>query len=100
MHDLDPSYREGAVWVFNDGILEMLRKLKDADNRPILWNAQGNLGDAPTGLTLLGHRVIVDQACPAPSASNKFGFFGNLQEAYVIRRVKATTMVKIGRAHV
>lgn len=99
MHDLDPAYREGAVWVFNDGILEMLRKLKDADNRPILWNSSGNLGDAPTGLTLLGHRVIVDQACPAPAASNKFGFFGNLKDAYVIRRVKATTMVTLNELY-
>lgn len=99
MHDLDPAYREGAVWVFNDGVLEMLRKLKDSDNRPILWNAQGNLGDAPAGLTLLGHPVIVDQACPAPAASNKFGFFGNLREAYVIRRVKATTMVTLNELY-
>lgn len=99
MHDLDPAYREGAVWVFNDGILEILRKLKDLDGRPILWNSQGNLGDAATGLTLLGHRVIVDQACPAPLASNSFGFFGNLQEAYVIRRVKATTMVTLNELY-
>lgn len=99
IHDLDPAYREGAVWVFNDAILEMLRKLKDADNRPILWNSSGNLGDAPGGLTLLGYPVIIDQACPAPAASNKFGFFGNLREAYVIRRVKATTMVTLNELY-
>jgi len=100
VHDLDPAYREGAMWVFNDGFLEILRKVVDAANRPILWaNQSGNLESALGGMTLLGYPVVIDQACPAPSASNKFGFFGRLSDAYVIRRVKAFTMVTLNELY-
>lgn len=100
VHDLDPAYREGAVWVFNDAFLEVLRKMEDTTDRPLFgslnsWSMEG----APGGSTLLGFPVIIDQACPAPSASNSFGFFGNLREAYVIRRVKATTMVTLNELY-
>ncbi len=95
VHDLDPDYREGAVWVFNDGVLEVLRKIVDGDGRSILWDHAMNLENGMGGMTLLGHRVVIDQACPAPSASNKFGFFGRLEEAYVIRRVKAFSMATL-----
>lgn len=100
VHDLDPAYREGASWVFNDAVLELLRKVVDSQGRPLLLaNATGNLGDSMGGATLLGYPVIVDQACPTPAASNHFGFFGNLRDAYVIRRVKATTMVTLNELY-
>jgi HK97 family phage major capsid protein len=84
IHDLDPAYRgQGCVWVFNDGFLEVLRKVEDDVARPILWNQNGTLADAPQGMTLLGYPVIIDQACAAPSTGNAFGFFGNLRETYV-----------------
>lgn len=99
VHDLDPAYREGAVWVFNDAFLEIIRKMDDG-TRPLMWGLNNsNLGDPMGGATLLGYPVIIDQACPSPSASNKFGFFGNLREAYVIRRVKATTMVTLNELY-
>lgn len=99
IHDLDPAYREGASWVFNDGFLKLIRNIVDLDGRPLLWNSNANLQDEPGGMRLLGYPVIIDQACPAPSGSNKFGFFGNLKEAYVIRRVKATTMVTLNELY-
>ena len=100
IHDLDPAYREGAVWVFNDGFLEILRKVVDDVARPLLWaNQSGNLESALGGMTLLGYPVIIDQAAPAPSGGNSFGFFGNLREAYVIRRVKGTTMVTLNEMY-
>lgn len=99
-HTLDPAYRtEGCVWVFNDGFLKLLRGIVDLDGRPLLWNANASLGDPAGGMTLLGYPVIIDQACPAPSASNNFGFFGQLQEAYVIRRVKDVTLVTLNELY-
>lgn len=100
VHDLDPAYREGAVWVFNDAVLEILRKMEDQQDRPLFGSLNSwSMGDAPGGSTLLGFPVIIDQACPAPNAGNSFGFFGNLREAYVIRRVKATTMVTLNELY-
>lgn len=100
VHDLDPAYREGAVWVFNDGVLEILRKMEDQQDRPLFGSLNSwAMGDSPGGSTLLGFPVIIDQACPAPSGGNSFGFFGNLREAYVIRKVKATTMVTLNELY-
>jgi HK97 family phage major capsid protein len=100
VHDLDPEYREGAVWVFNDGFLEVLRKMEDQQDRPLFGSLNSwAMGDNPGGSTLLGFPVIIDQACPDPSSGNLFGFFGNLREAYVIRRVKDLTMVTLNEMY-
>lgn len=93
VHSLDPAYRANASWVFNDAQLAKARKLLDADNRPLLWDAGMNMGSEPGGLRLLGYPVIVDQACPDPAASNEFGAFGDIRAAYVIRRVKDVQIV-------
>lgn len=94
-HALDPDYRDGAEWVFNDAFLKLLRGIVDLDGRPLLWNANGDMAAGGKGTTLLGYPVRIDQACPAPSASNNFGFFGRLQDAYVIRRVKDVAIVTL-----
>lgn len=99
VHDLDPAYWDGSTWVFNAAFLEVLRNIVDDNGRPLLWGANGNLSDGMGGMTLLGYPVIVDQACPSPSASNKFGFFGRLADAYVIRRVKDVTLVTLNELY-
>lgn len=88
VHALDPAYRENASWVFNDAQLAKARKLVDTAGRPLLWDSGMNLGGSTGGLTLLGFPVIIDQACPNPAAANKFMAFGDIKQAYVIRRVK------------
>ncbi len=99
VHALDPAYRAaGCSWVFNDAVLKLVRGIVDLDGRPMLWN-QGNSMQDGAGLTLLGYPVIVDQACPAPAASNNFGFFGRLEDAYVIRRVKDVAIVTLNELY-
>lgn len=99
VHDLDMAYWEGASWVFGPAFLEVLRKQLDANDRPLLSDANSGLASDMGGMTLLGYPVILDPACPAPSASNKFGFFGRLSDAYVIRRVKDITMVTLSELY-
>lgn len=97
IHRVDPAYREGAKWSFNDGALASIRKLVDGDNRPLLQPAGNGIAGSPGGETLLGYPVVVDQAFDdltlTSGAGINWGVFGRLSEAYVIRRVKDVTLV-------
>lgn len=95
IHDVDPEYRMGAVWVFNDAFLEMVRKLEDSTGRP-LWTASADAGlEGSIGGTLLGHRVVIDQAFAdyTDASGNAFGVFGDISQGYVIRRVRDVQLV-------
>lgn len=91
---LDPEYVPGAKWMFNNATLYALRGLVDGQSRP-LWlpEAQSGIHTLPGGV-LLGHPVVIDQAMPSQTADNaKFLVFGDLREAYVIRKVKDVQLV-------
>ncbi|PRX46746.1 HK97 family phage major capsid protein [Prauserella shujinwangii] len=95
LHTVDPDYRSGAVWVFNDTTLSLIRKMEDTTGRP-LWQSQADAGlqDAPGGV-LLGHRVVIDQAFAdyTDASSNTWGVFGHVREGYIIRRVRDVTLI-------
>lgn len=96
VHSVDPAYRDGARWAFNDNTLEYLRKLKDAAGDP-LWRP--DTADMSTGLgggVLMGYPVTIDQAFPdidVDANTVNWGVFGNLSEGYVIRRVRDVTLI-------
>ncbi len=91
VHSVDPMYRPGSMWAFNDLSLKYFRGILDANGRPLLKEADSGMASDPMGASLLGYPVLIDQAFPDISlASNtvNWGVFGNLMEGYVIRRVK------------
>lgn len=96
IHSVDPSYRDGAVWAFNDSTLADIKKIKDSHGDPIWRPADADLGTGTGGGSLLGYPVVIDQAfdnySPASDTVN-FGAFGNLREGYVVRRVRDLTVV-------
>lgn len=95
IHAIDPEYRMNAVWVFNDATLEAIRKLEDTAGRP-LWTPQAESGlEGSIGGSLLGYRVVIDQAFAdyTDASSNVFGVFGDIAEGYVIRRVRDVQLV-------
>ena len=56
LYALDPAYRKrDAVWMCNDSILSLIRRLQDSEGR-FIW-AQG-LGEQPD--SILGHRIITN----------------------------------------
>lgn len=94
VHSVDPEYRENAKWAFNDATLQAIRGLEDGNNRPLWLPADGGLGNALPGGSLLGFPVVIDQAFGSATGDNaNFGVFGDLQEAYVWRQVKDITLV-------
>lgn len=99
IHTLDPFYRRNASWVLSDNMLGELRKLRDADGRP-LWtpSADSGLVTQPGGV-LLGHPVVIDSdfddmdTAPALTVTFNGGVFGDIREGYVIRRVRDLQLI-------
>jgi HK97 family phage major capsid protein len=97
-HSLDPAYRTpDAIWMFNDGTLKALRKLKDSSNRPLFWNDTGNLASGVSPL-LLGHRYVINQDVASLGAAAKFALFGQFKK-YKIRRIKGYTLVRLNERY-
>jgi HK97 family phage major capsid protein len=86
-HSVDPAYRASpkARFMFADGTLAKIRKVKDGDGSYI-WQ----MGDVRTGTpgTLLGVPYSVNQAMPAATAGLKSVVFGDFGKYYV-RKVGA-----------
>lgn len=93
VHSVDPAYRDsgGCRWAFNDTFLKAVEGVLDVNGRPILKDANASIAGAPSGATLLGYPVTIDQAFANPSATSttiNFGVFGDLREGYIVRRVR------------
>lgn len=96
VHSVDPAYRMNAKWAFNDSTLAAIRKLDDANDRPLWAPATDGLSGSMPGGTLLGYPVVIDQAFDNYSAASNtvnWGVFGDLAESYVIRDVHDLSMV-------
>lgn len=108
VHSVDPAYRSsGCSFMTNDGLLKVLRKLKDTANRPI-WipgyenglrpGATGGSGfagqDKPQVFDyLLGYPVWVNNDMAAPAANAKSMLFGNFSY-YKIRDAMEVQMFR------
>jgi len=88
-HSVDPAYREGgkAKFMFNDGTLGKIRKLKDNQQRPIFIPGYYDNGIA-AGIpdTLAGSGFQINQQMPDMAANAKSILFGDLS-TYMIRDV-------------
>lgn len=84
-HTVNPAYRASPKcgWMFNDTVLKLARKLKDAENRYI-WQAPNLQTGAPA--TLLDKPYYINPSMADPAASAKPIIFGDLSK-YTVRRV-------------
>lgn len=96
-HSIDPAYREGgrARYALNDKSLAMIRKLKDADERP-LWVPSLAPG-VPS--TINGHPYTVDNKLPEPGASKKSVFFGDFKAGYTARNVSGAQVMRLSERY-
>lgn len=93
LHNLDRAYRVGAKWLMNDSSLALFEGLTDTAGRPLLQPAQDASAASGTGQRLAGYEVVVDDGMPDMGDDTTPIIFGNLSEAYVVRRVKDITVV-------
>lgn len=92
-HSVDPAYRRNARFMLADSSVRILKRMKDADNRPIWLPGYdaGLAGGAPQ--TILGYPYVVNQAMAAMAANARSVLFGDLSR-YVIRDVMDVTMFR------
>ncbi len=84
-HSVDPAYRQSPKcrWMFNDGTLKALRKLKDGDGN-YLWQ----MGDVTKGVpaSFNGRPYSINQAMASLATGNKTMLFGDFGK-YFVRKV-------------
>ena len=96
---LDPAYRQGAQWLMNDATYGTIMGLNDSTGRPLLTGVNDGIAGPVDKPRLLGYPVVIDQAMPSKATGAKFLAFGDISEAYVIRRVKDVTLVTLNELY-
>ena len=95
VHSVDPAYRNGARFMFNDTTLKILKKIKvaqfsgDTAGYP-LWRAGFATGEPDT---IDGFGYVINQQVASGNSSKAIAF-GQLSK-YLIRDVKDVTLVRL-----
>jgi len=92
-HSIDPAYRDPqrASYVLSDPALAAVRKVVDNNNRPV-WTPTFAVG-MPS--TINGFGYTVDNSLPDMTAANKPIIFGDIAEAYIVRRVAGASVLRL-----
>lgn len=94
-HSIDPAYRLNARYVLSDGALKILRKLKDADGRP-LWVPVPAPGFPAT---INGFPYTIDNSMPAPAPGARSILFGDIAAGFIVRVVQDVQMVRMAERY-
>ena len=87
-HSVDPAYRPGAVWMFNDTTLLALKSLVDLDGRP-LFQAGYAMGEPDR---IDGDPYVINQDVGDVAASTVSALYGQFSK-YLVRDVLGITML-------
>lgn len=96
---LDPAYWSNAKWLMNQATWASIQGLVDTTGRPLVNDQNASISNTIGQGNLLGFPVIIDQAMPSKATGAKFLAFGDIREAYVIRRVKDVTLVTLNELY-
>lgn len=96
---LDPAYWTNAKWLMNQATWATIQGLTDTVGRPLINGQDTGIGGAIGQASLLGFPVVIDQAMPSKATGAKYLAFGDLREAYVIRRIKDVTLVTLNELY-
>jgi HK97 family phage major capsid protein len=89
-HSVDPAYRPGAKFMLHDTTLKAIKKLKDAQGRP-LW-VPGAASKEPD--SILGYPYVINQDMPVIATGAKQMLFGAFNK-YIIRSVKDLYVLRL-----
>ncbi len=96
VHSVDPAYRVNGRFMFHDGALKMLKKVKilqysgDTVGAP-LW-VPGMVAGQPD--RLMGYEYVVNQSMATPATGVKSILFGDFSK-YIIRDCRDVTLVRL-----
>lgn len=94
-HSVDPAYRLNSRYVLSDGALKILRKLKDADDRP-LWVPVPAPGFPAT---INGFPYTIDNSMAVPAAGARSILFGDVAAGFIVRVVQDVQMVRLAERY-
>lgn len=94
-YDLKSSYRNGAMWMLNRGVLRATRKVTDANGNKI-WQPSMVAGQ-PSMLN--GYGVIENEDMPDVAAGSNSLAFGNFKRAYVVLDVRGSRVLRDPYTH-
>jgi HK97 family phage major capsid protein len=94
VHSVDPAYRSGAKFMFNDATLRVLRTLRD-DDGTLIWQP-GMVAGAPD--RILGYEYVINQDMPDMAAEAISIVFGDLSK-YIVRDVREITVVRLDEVY-
>jgi len=89
-HSVDPLYRPGASYMFNDSVLRYIKTLKDKFGRP-LW-VPGLVTGTPD--TILGYRYWINNDMDSLATGKKTVLFGQVSK-YLVRQVKELAILRL-----
>lgn len=92
-HSVDPLYRQSsqAAWMFNDGTLKAVKKLKDAEGR-YLWQPAMPVAGQPASLDNFPY--VINQDMASIATGNKAVLFGDFSK-FVLREIAGYTLVRM-----
>ncbi len=91
--ELDTAYYPNAKWVMNKTTWMQVLAIVDSAGRPLIEaNAESGISNG-VEKKLLGYPVVLDESFPDPADDVNFMVFGDIRQAYVIRRVADLTVV-------
>jgi HK97 family phage major capsid protein len=96
IHSVDPAYRANGRWMFHDGGLKMIKKVKvlqysgDTTGVP-LWMPGLTAGQPDT---ILGYPYVINQSMTTPATGVKSILFGDFSK-YIIRDVREVELRRL-----
>lgn len=92
---VDSAYWNNAKWMMNVSTLSTIRKVKDADNRPLVEPDV----QAPGPGRLLGFPIEINPDMASPAASAVPLLFGDFEQGYVIRDVRQVEVLRFNERY-
>jgi len=94
-HSVDPAYRNGARFMFNDTTLREITQLKDGQGQ-YLWRPGVPLVGAPD--TIMNDPYTINQHMATMASSAKSILYGNFRK-YMIRRVSGALVMRLSERY-
>lgn len=94
IHSVPSVYRKNAYFMFNDNTLKVLKKMKDADGRP-LWVDNTKVGEPNL---IAGYPYQINDEMPDMGANAKSISFGD-HKHYLIRDVEGAVLVRFNEKY-
>ena len=104
IHSVDPAYRAGSQWMFNDSTAAVLELMVDANNRPLLQSSLLGIAQEISGGAvdsrkfLLGYEVVINNDVASMAANAKSMVFGDLSN-YFVRDVMDIQLVRFAEKY-